>query len=115
MAKLIAFTKKDHGRTRKVVRDAERPSGKITRNPRPIQGKKAEGMRRAKTSAAWSTGETTTAFLLDSDGAEITGEENDAEITVNFFESYSDTNFPDVGDDKTLPVFKDIDGEWNCP
>ena len=107
---LFGLTKKDRGRTGKVVRQVERGGVPGRRNKRPMQSKAAGRVRRAQTSAAWSAGTTTTAFLLDSDGNELT----DNEITVNFFESYSANNFPVVGDDKIIPVFKDVDGSWYC-
>ncbi len=92
------------------VTHTDSPSGQNV----SIAKQKAIGVsRRAKTSAAWSTGETTTAFLLDSNGAEITGDGK--EITVNFFKSFSANNFPAIADDETLPVFKDLDGNWYCP
>ena len=88
------------------------------KSPQIIQGTKAtrypvSSNRRAKTTAAWSSGTTTTANLLDADGNEIT-EGSGAGITVNFFETYSANNFPPIPDDKTIPVFLDINDEWYC-
>jgi len=70
--------------------------------------------RRAKTTSAWTTGTTTGANLLDADGDEVTSGYGFG-ITVNFFKTYSATNFPTIANDETIPVYKDVDGSWYCP
>lgn len=66
--------------------------------------------RRAKTTAAWGSGTTTTANLLDDDGNETGGL-----VTVNFFVGYSANNFPAIGNNATIPVYLDTNGLWYCP
>jgi hypothetical protein len=88
-------------------------------SPQMIQNTKATryplaAVRRAKTTAAWSSGTSTTANLLDDDGAEVTSGYGFG-ITVCFFKSYSADNYPTITDDMIIPVFKDVNGAWYCP
>lgn len=69
--------------------------------------------RRAKTTSAWTSGTTTGANLLDSDGNEVTAGFGFG-ITINFFKTYSADNYPAIANDETIPVFQDINGDWYC-
>ena len=102
----------------KSRRSAENGRREIPAAPKTVQQAPAirhpNGPRRAKTTAAATSGTTVTANLLDFEGNEITGGEG-SNITVNFFWTLSGDTYPAITDDKILPVYKDIDQKWYCP
>lgn len=113
MATGIVLSQRDAGRVQDMLRWFERNKALRPDHRRrmPFVDRGTTGAcscRRAQTTQA-ASGLSVTAKLLNAAGVEA-GDE----ITVNFFFTTTDS-LPEIGDNKVIPVFQDINGAWYCP